>query len=32
MNYLSGLGSSDHVLISFDFNCFIDVTKVFYEV
>ena len=27
MNYLSGLGSSDHVLISFDFYCFIDVTK-----
>ena len=27
MNYLSGLGSSDHVLISLDFYCFIDVTK-----
>ena len=27
MNYLPGLGSSDHVLVSLDFYCFIDVTK-----
>ena len=27
MNYLPGLGSSDHALVRFDFNCFIDATK-----
>ena len=25
--YLPGLGSSDHVLLDFDFNCFINVNK-----
>ena len=27
LNYLPGLGSSDHVQINFVFNCFIDVSK-----
>ena len=27
INYLPSLGSSDHVLLDFDFNCFINVNK-----